>query len=96
MVRLPTKLVEVVEALRPEVRRRRNEYARVDALLAEQSVSDDAFRCDRCERVQSRFAVGGLVESDDRTEVWCLECIEDREKDARRADRTPGFGSGRF
>jgi hypothetical protein len=87
------RAVAAVEAVLPGVRRRRREYARVDELIAVQDVPEGSFRCDRCERVQSRFAVGGLAEADVRTEVWCLECVEHREEVAAVEGLTPGLGA---
>ena len=87
------RAVAAVEAVLPSVRRRRREYARIDEVIAAQDVHEESFRCDRCERVQSRFAVGGLAEADERTEVWCIECVEHREEVAAVEVLTPGLGA---
>ncbi|MFC6952894.1 hypothetical protein [Halorubellus litoreus] len=87
------RAVATVEAVLPSVRRRRREYARIDEAIAAQDVPEESFRCDRCERVQSRFAVGALAEADARTEVWCLDCVEHREEVAAVEGSTPGLGA---
>ena len=89
----PGYAVGAVEAVLPSVRRRRREYARIDDRIAAQDVAAGSFRCERCARVQSRFAVGGLAEADARTEVWCLDCVEHREAVAAVGRLTPEFGA---
>lgn len=85
MRRLGRAIIGFVEALDPRVRRRRRQYALVESRIAEQDVPDGSFRCDACEMVQSQFAVGAVRTAEDveradhASEIWCLDCVDDRE-----------------
>lgn len=91
MHKLPTRFIELLEGLDPRVRRRRKAYAVVEARIEDQDVPAGSFRCEECETVQSQFAVAAVAKGDgEQTELWCLDCIEDREATTRPEGRSLG------
>ncbi len=88
------ELVEAVAGLHPRVRRRRETYREMAAVIEDQDVPARSFRCDSCSRVQSRHAASALVAGSDGQDatpgVWCVTCVEKTGRDRNRARTVVG------